>query len=236
MSGSETEDSVVLNVKWKPHPLNEHGVEEVWGFKLTRTDNLRELFEAVAEDASVLSNNLILTFRGSRVFPSVTPQSLGLWGSADLVACDKTTYDYVKSRSHIAATQPPVDDPSVIEIGSDTDEAPQEYEDESDAGGGGADSESEGDTFKLILRSALTSRDITLTVRPTTKCGAIVKAFLKKAGLPDKYTNSPKKRKSIGGKSGPDPRLCIDGDKVANDVEIGEMDLEDGDLVEVVGL
>ena len=37
-------------------------------------------------------------------------------------------------------------------------------------------------------------------------------------------------------KGGKDPRLCIDGDKMENDVEIGEAELEDGDQVEIVGL
>jgi len=32
------------------------------------------------------------------------------------------------------------------------------------------------------------------------------------------------------------PQLVIDGDKMADDMEISEADLENGDLVEVVGL
>lgn len=35
-ASSSTDDTVVLNVKWKPHPLNEHGKEEEFGFKLNR--------------------------------------------------------------------------------------------------------------------------------------------------------------------------------------------------------
>jgi hypothetical protein len=72
-------------------------------------------------------------------------------------------------------------------------------------------------------------------VRPTTKCGAIVKAFLKKAGVADNY---PAVFGAAGAKKkgGKDPRLCVDGDKMANEVEISEADLEDGDQVEIVGL
>ncbi|KAF8879087.1 hypothetical protein CPB84DRAFT_1793598 [Gymnopilus junonius] len=126
-----------------------------------------------------------------------------------------------------------------------------------------AESEAEGGKFKLILRSSLTTKDITLTVRPTTKCGAIVKAFLNKAGLADKYhevfaeggvaaaaARAPEPAKKKGGRKAKrgaaavaaaavpvkDPRLCIDGDKMDNATEIGDMDLEDGDMVEVVGL
>lgn len=123
-------------------------------------------------------------------------------------------------------------------------------------GGGGGGDEEDQDKFKLVFRSALTTTDITLNVRSTTKCGAIVKAFLKKAGLADNYTafiegtansgsNPPNKksswRLSIGRGSKADaevkiPRLMIDGDKVSNEGEIGEHDLEDGDMVDVVDL
>lgn len=123
---------------------------------------------------------------------------------------------------------------------SDT-EAPFSSQQDTDA-----ESDSEGGTFKLILRSTISAKDITLTVRPTTKCGAIVKAFLKKAGVVDQYpgvfeaTGAPVKKgaakKGAKAVAEKDPRLCVDGDKMGNDVEIGEADLEDGDLVEVVGL
>ena len=106
-----------------------------------------------------------------------------------------------------------------------------------------------GRTLKLVLRSALTgSKEINLTVRTTTRCDAVVKAFIRKAGLEEqkypelfgeesgnKGKGSKKGRKSLGG-SGKDPRLSLDGDRFANDTQIGQTDMEDGDMVEVVGL
>jgi hypothetical protein len=74
---------------------------------------------------------------------------------------------------------------------------------------------------------------VNLTVRPTTTCGAIVKAFLKAAGLSDRYPDSPPTGKRTAQAM---PQLMVDGDKMADDIEIGEADLDDGDLVEVVGL
>lgn len=102
-------------------------------------------------------------------------------------------------------------------------------------------SESEDDTFKIIVRSA-NSKEVTLTVRPTTKCGAIVRAFLSKTGLADKYPDamdfgvaSPnKKRKTTA--QGKVPQLCVEGGRIAASMEIGDQDVEDGDMVEVVGL
>jgi len=57
---------------------------------------------------------------------------------------------------------------------------------------------------------------------------------LKSTGLSDKYpgvgsAQTPKKGAKI-------PMLCLDGDKLDPGSEIGDADLEDGDLVEVVGL
>ncbi|RDB19065.1 hypothetical protein Hypma_014343 [Hypsizygus marmoreus] len=222
---TDNNDTVQLSVKWQPHPLNEAGKEEVWVFKMNRDDNFRDLFEATAEEASILSESLIMSYKGKRIFSSVTPMTLQIWtAEAELVACEKVTYEYLR-KNPLAASYSAFDHMTPApDVPSDTDEPPN-TQDES-----GAESDADGDTFTLILRSAI-AKDITLTVRPTTKCGAIVRAFLKKAGVADKYPEGGAKRK--GAK---DPRLSVDGDKMGNDVEIGDADLEDGDLVEVVGL
>jgi hypothetical protein len=98
-----------------------------------------------------------------------------------------------------------------------------------------------GDTFKLTLRSMKTPKGIVLTVRPQTKCGAILKAYLRKAGLANEYLEydtgargKNRGRRSVIVVSG--PQLVVDGDKVNNEVEIREVDVEDGDIVEVAGL
>lgn len=154
------------------------------------------------------------------------------------VACDKITYDYLRTHPNAAANALEIVNGSqAIEITSD-DDAPgpssSQAQHESDA-----ESESDGDKFKLILRSGIT-KDIALVVRPTTKCGAIIKAYLKKAGVADQYPQVfgivSKGGKSKSTTSAKDPRICVDGDKMSNDAEISEADLEDGDMVEVVGL
>lgn len=52
---------------------------------------------------------------------------------------------------------------------------------------------------------------------------------MKSAGLTDKYKLTPKK-----GKKGV-PKLSVDGDTMEPGDAIGDADLEDGDMVEVVG-
>lgn len=98
------------------------------------------------------------------------------------------------------------------------------------------------DTFKLTLRSVKTPRGIVLTVRPQTKCGAIVEAFLRKAGLTNQSLernsgitgDENRGKRSVATTSG--PWLVVDGDKLGNEVEIGEAEVEDGDIIEVTGV
>ena len=143
-------------------------------------------------------------------------------------ACDKITFEFLRAQR--AQRAQALESPS------------KPLHSQSKAGpsaGGGDDSETEvessaedDDTFKLIVRSGIGIKDITLTVRPTTTCGAIVKAFLKRAGLADKYSEGKSRRKSTAG----GPRLVVDGDSMEPDTPISEADLEDGDLVEIAGL
>jgi hypothetical protein len=127
------------------------------------------------------------------------------------------TYDYIRNQKH-SLRSPSLDDliPNHIPSDLESDSAA-----ESDTGAGG----SGGEKFKLIFRSAVT-KDITLTVRPTATCGAIVKAFIKHAKL-----NVNTKGKNAGG-----PALVVDGDKLGSGDKIGDAGLDDGDMVEVVGI
>ncbi|THV03056.1 hypothetical protein K435DRAFT_310547 [Dendrothele bispora CBS 962.96] len=290
-SSSGPEDKVTVRVRWQPHPKELTGKQTITEFRLDKNDDFSALFDAVAEEAEILPDSVVMTLRGNRFFPSVTPEALNIWDQAEFVACDKTTYDYLRKESRFASQQPPSnkptsssntwkqahvesddDDDEIVVLGSDGE--PSNAGDESSdvelisenealntSTAAPASSltpdQDDGPTFKLVLRSGKTQNDITLTVRPTTKCGAIVKAFLKKAGFADKdeYAGflqdaassgaapKPKKkpRKNARGAAtvASDqkiPTLCVDGDKVGNDTEIGDQDLEDGDMIEVVGL
>jgi hypothetical protein len=206
---------------------------------------LHDLFEATAEEASILTENLIMSYKEKRIFSSVTPVTLKIRGKDQLgrlfcsimllsaysrvpVAYDKATYEYLR-KNQLASSNSysTLDHTAPAEGLSDTDAtSPIQASDDG--------SDQDDDTFKLVIRSAIT-KDITLIVRPTTKCGAIVKAFLKKAGVAGDY---PGLFGAAGGmkKGGKDPKLCIDGDKMGNEVEISEAEVEDGDQAEIVGL
>ncbi|KAH6912832.1 hypothetical protein BKA70DRAFT_776918 [Coprinopsis sp. MPI-PUGE-AT-0042] len=274
------DDDVQVRVRWKPHPNAPNQAEGIeWEYKISRSDDFYDLFEAIAEDAQIRAERLVVCYDGKRIFASVTPSTLSLWRSADFDAYEKTVYDYIRLNPELRyanglnATQPQTQSSSKANNGkaielSDSDDdgtrpaasparaapsyssAPSSVPSSTSQAAPIAASDSEAeddDKFKLILRSSA-SKDITLTVRPNTKCGSIVKAFLKRAGLEAKYAHAfldeaqatPKPKGRGKGAKAPAPqkipKLSVDGDKLDNDSPIGDADLEDGDLIEVVDL
>jgi hypothetical protein len=138
------------------------------------------------------------------------------------VACDVTTYEYLRANREAIRSPSPL-----LELGlGNHDRASPESEAESQADVD--DNDEDDDKFKIIVRSSRTTKDIALIIRPTTTCGAIVKGFLKKAGLADQYPSTGKGKKN--------PVLSVDGEHMSPDTPIGNADLEEGDIVDVVGL
>ncbi|KAI1794969.1 hypothetical protein LXA43DRAFT_995081 [Ganoderma leucocontextum] len=239
-------EQVQIKVLWKPHPLNPDGKSETWGIEQKRHDNFYRLFDEVADLASVRVENLVICYDGKRVFPSSSPHSVKIWATATFEAYDKITYQYLQEnkRGRSMSLPPGPSDPGQL---SSRARSPSltimesEFETHKSASLPSQDQEQEeSQTFKLIVRSERTKdKDIALTVRPTTKCGAIVRAFLKKAGLEAEYPvgGAPTKGRGRGKAAAPKvPALSVDGDRMDAETEIGEADLEDGDQVDVVGL
>ncbi|KAH8825157.1 hypothetical protein DL96DRAFT_1612111 [Flagelloscypha sp. PMI_526] len=231
-SNVDIADVVQAHVKWIPHPQKPGNRELQLQFKIFRNQNLGDMFDAIAEEVSILESNLVVLHNQHLVFSSVTPAALKIWSKSDFVACEKSTYEWIKKQPGgvSAFLGGGIREPTPgLDNDSDKDDGPTINAEDAD------------DAFTIILRSAVT-KEVRLTVRPTTKCGAIVKAFLKKADLPEPASGGPPAKKR-GGKKGAagqneygNVKLSIDGDRMGDDVEIGEADLEDEDVVEVVGL
>jgi hypothetical protein len=141
-----------------------------------------------------------------------------------LDASDLVTFEYLREHRHEGP--PPIPDADVQT--SSPPYGSEDAESESDAQSD-ADDDGHDDVFKLVIRSAVT-KDVILKVRPTTTCDAIVKAFLKRAGIADGYPAG----KNPHGKR--EPRLMVDGEHMNPETPISQADLEDGDQVEVDGL
>ncbi|KAK7690286.1 hypothetical protein QCA50_006941 [Cerrena zonata] len=200
----------------------------------------------VADLAEILPENVIISYNKKRVFSSASPHGIGVWAEAELEACDKNTYEYIRSNPTRAPSLVPQDLHEITNIHRPLSPTIEEPEYKSPEPESQPEKEEDDDKFKLILRGK-DVKDVTLTVRPTTKCSAIIKAFLKSVGLTEKFTASaapPPPAKGRGRKKAappvaavpPMPQLVVDGDKLDPESEIREADLEDGDMVEVSGL
>lgn len=160
-------------------------------------------------------------------------------------AFEKTTYQYLQEYKRIRSPSiaPAADGDALRRSPSRARSKSIELSDNDSKGGAASapvqnENDEESNTFHLIVRSARTAKDISLLVRPSTKCGAIVRAFLKKAGLAAEYINAAPATGRGRGKAAAVkvPALSVDGDRMDPETEIGEADLEDGDQVEVIGL
>ncbi|KAI0338870.1 hypothetical protein BDW22DRAFT_1432089 [Trametopsis cervina] len=215
---------VALKVRWRDHPLNKEGKGGVWAFRMKRHDSFSIMFSEVADIAGIPVDNIIVTYEGRRVFSSASPHGVGVWAQAELEACDKSTFDYMQKHRHRSPGPEASLDPIMHPRGA----SPADTGRESVAPSEGENDPEDDDTLKITLRAA-SLKSLTLTVRQTTKCSAVLKAFIKHHKLTDKYPDSPSKNK--GG-----PALMVDGDRLNPESEISATDLEDGDMVEVVGL
>ena len=96
-------------------------------------------------------------------------------------ACDKNTYEYIRSHKHTTPILGGIVNPRGRAPGTASPPTSQPEEEEES----GSDEDSDDDTIKLTFRSGVT-KDITFRVRQTTKCSVILNAYLEKAGLAGK--------------------------------------------------
>lgn len=90
-----------------------------------------------------------------------------------------------------------------------------------------SESETQEDTFKLSVRSG--STEISVRVRPATTCGAIVASFVKR-------TSGKNGRAKVSAAKAKSARIEFDGEKMQPETTVGGMELEDGDVIDIVGL
>ncbi|KZV86993.1 hypothetical protein EXIGLDRAFT_724202 [Exidia glandulosa HHB12029] len=205
-----SKESVLANVQWLSHPINEAGAPlRTWKFVINRGETfastlLPNLQEQVGADADI-----VLRHEGKRVFRTSTPDSLHIWGEADFQACTPATWEYLQSHPEEAA----VEAPPVTPVDRGVSEAPTEPSaDESE------------DTFTLILR-AKDRKDISLKVKPTATAAKVVAAYLKKLGG---APLSAAKKKAV--------HLICDGESVPPTKTLADLELEDEDVLDVRGL
>lgn len=211
------------------------------------------VFNTVSHMRGVTRDNLILTHADARVYPSSTPKGLRIFGSANLSrsilrlechgfiskidlnavnrSADGYSHDvwyYIEEQkmyklhgittpqdppavTNPVAPSPSPSGPSVPPYSGSPmqqQQAPQ------------APSAPETAKLRITIRAGR-DKEIKLAVSKTTTVGTILKKFLQLTGEPESKF--------------PQVRLEYDGEKLSNDDRIGDTDVEDDDLLDVVG-
>ncbi|KAF8517405.1 hypothetical protein BU17DRAFT_91861 [Hysterangium stoloniferum] len=211
---------VIVRVTWVPHPEDDMTRDrsiQGWTFSIGRNESLKVLSSQISDRARILTKDLVLMRERKQLFTSITPHGLQVWDKVDLEACTRTTYEALQMRHARSPTpaQGVADAPNYDREGSPN-------LSEASAGADNTDMK-----FKIVLRAS-GKNNITLTVRPSTTCGKIIRAYLTILIKQGGTALSPRKSSQV--------RLCVDGEKQHPDTPISDCDLEDGDMVEVVGL
>jgi hypothetical protein len=212
-------DTVQLTVRWTAHSHEPARPTQGWRLSLRRTDNFARVAAAVADLAGVRAGDLVLAHAGRRVFAaSATPAALGIWAAGELDASTSATFDFLReerARARSVSVQP-ADDEVEFAGGAATPRAASPAPAPEPAEAGEA-------KFRLVVRAA-GAKELAINVRRSTTCGTIVRAFVKAAGL------------SVAPAVAAKARVVVDGERMDPDAEIGEADLEEGDMVEIAGL
>ncbi|KAL5520064.1 hypothetical protein ACEPAG_1724 [Sanghuangporus baumii] len=201
---------IELKIVLKPHPKDETGRSYVYSHVMKRNEKFEQLFSEIADAGGIPSERLIVLFDNHRVYPWSTPQTLSIWSEAELVAYEEHVYKYIKAHEQ---RQSPADDFSAEPPPSSLAFSPSDILAEP------GPSQDKADAFKLQVRCR--QRTVVIGVRPTAKCSAIVENVLRKLGKPDSAAKTA--------------RIEVDGEKLNPESEIGEADLEEGDLIDIVG-
>lgn len=214
---SSTAPQVTLTIKWIPHPKDEEGEVQTFQFKMRQDEHFAKLFSDLADEAGVLEDKMVVTCNGKRVFAGSTPHSLAVWSAAEFEAYTLHVYDFIQAQKRERALSPNAFEPEVENFASVS-----HILEESGATDSGLESDGGSqDTFKLTLRSGA-SQSVTVTVRPSTKCSSIIASFLKKTGRPASVSNKA--------------RISVDGESLNPNDPIDVAGLEDGDVVDIVGV
>ncbi|KDQ11138.1 hypothetical protein BOTBODRAFT_35672 [Botryobasidium botryosum FD-172 SS1] len=200
-------EKVKVRVKWVDHPLMPRAQPlKTLAFMIKREDSFRELFNHSALRGGMARERLVMTYEGRLVFPGGTPDDLEIWDEAEFEAYESGAYEYIKAQRQAASEAPKK--PTAEEL-----DGIQEIMQEEDH---------VASRLKLSFRSARFTKPTTLSVKATATCASIVEKYLRAVDVKDVAKGKV--------------HLEIDGEALDGESSIADADLEDGDLVEVIGL
>jgi len=182
-------------------------------FPYPRHKPFQKFFDIFADIMDIPSSRLVILYNNRRVYPGSTPDVLKMWEKAKLTACEQATLKHIEqSQSHQvrgSSLTPALggsSEPSYARAQSVASDVDDNIE-----------------KMKVIIKSA--SVEHGFRVKVNTTCEELITKFLTKAGLPTGIMRGAKK-----------PFLLLDGDKLPYTTPIADMDIEDGDQVEITNL
>ncbi|EJD50780.1 hypothetical protein AURDEDRAFT_111953 [Auricularia subglabra TFB-10046 SS5] len=203
--------TVKVTVQWVSHPVNEpHAPVRQWSFNVSRSETFAtSLLPKIVEVTGV--KDIVLSYDTKRVFRTSSPESLGLWSEADLHVYTPQTWEYISTHRDELSADPVPETPATAAGHDEATPGPSEDEHE--------------DSFMLILR-AQNIKDVNLRVKPTATASRVVAAYLKK--VPQGSSLSAAKKKAV--------HLVFEGEKVAPDTTLAQLEVEDEDVLDVRGI
>jgi hypothetical protein len=94
---------VSIKVRWKPHPLDRLGQFHVWDFSIRlvcvfviyynvgwderaylQNDTFRQIFDETADSTDTLVDDLVMSYKGRRIYSSISPASMNIWTAGEL--------------------------------------------------------------------------------------------------------------------------------------------------------
>jgi hypothetical protein len=185
--------------------------------------------DQIAEEFFVMRSTLVLMVDGRQIFSSGSPDGLNVWSELSLgmfcpslpwtsanrpivllEACEKPTYDFIMEQRH----KPPEEQEPV------TFATPQRKSAANNSSPMGPPPAAVP-KLKLFLRSRAFPEKLQLQVTNATKWGSVVSNYLKHHQIVGKDQTA---------------KVEIDGEAMEDDDKVGDAGLEDGDLVEIVGV
>ncbi|KAK8864294.1 hypothetical protein IAR55_001540 [Kwoniella newhampshirensis] len=184
-----------------------------------RTDSLRGPIETLAERIGKRAEDIVLTYEGNRVYSRMTPQELGIGHRAEMTGYEKPYFER-KEKERRAKLEALVDS-------DDDDEVPKPIPDPSQPSNGNGipstlDSAppptTEENSVRFVVKD-VKGGEVKLKVALNITANTVLRFYCKKINRP--RDDAAKMR------------LILDGDAVEPDTPMGELDLSDGDMLEV---
>ncbi|KAG8907873.1 hypothetical protein FRB99_001732 [Tulasnella sp. 403] len=228
-------EKIDVRVRYVFHPNQMNSAilgEKKWLFKMRRTDDLKIVFNAVAQHMNIPIERLKMCYKGKEVFKAVSPDSFSdIWNEAEFEAYLDTTLAYIRAHrlDSPPKSRPPRANPHEPPTPSRPTTSQRGHEGDND-GEGDDDDDDDDDDGRLVLGlQSGAHQKVTVTTRKTTTAMSLLKYYMAKVGMP--MNEEEIEEKNI--------RLAFDGEAIGYEdtvADIADGELEGEECLDVLGI